>query len=442
MALFYTPSKSTKKSPHLKPNYLVADIIDLDYQGLGVAKIQGKTWFVENALPTETVQIRVTEEKRQYGLGVAQKILSASALRQTPKCTYYGACGGCQSQHIPVELQHSAKQKALFQRLQKLQEGIELMPMIVGDPWEYRRRVRLSMLFNAKTKKLEIGFRQKASSQIVAIDHCDVIEPALNNLLPKLTALFAQFAQPKSLGHMEFVSADNGVAMLLRVTQNLLEADRQLLLDFAYQHQLNLFLQDNDQIQCLYGQSPFYQLDGLRLDFDIRDFIQVNAPLNQQMVQTALDWLALTPTDHVLDLFCGMGNFTLPLSRYVQSAVGIEGVWDMVKKATRNAEQNGCLNVEFYQTDLDSSFAEQPWAKKKFNKILLDPPRSGAAFALSALVELAAEKILYVSCNPATLVRDAEILLKSGYRLAKVAMVDMFPHTGHLESISLFERKE
>lgn len=442
MALFYTPSKSTKKSPHLKPNYLVADIIDLDYQGLGVAKIQGKTWFVENALPTETVQIRVTEEKRQYGLGVAQKILSASALRQTPKCTYYGTCGGCQSQHIPVELQRSAKQKALFQRLQKLQDDIEFMPMIVGEPWGYRRRVRLSMLFNAKTKKLEIGFRQKASSQIVAIDHCDVIEPALNNLLPKLTALFAQFAQPKSLGHMELVSADNGVAMLLRVTQNLLEADHQLLLDFAYQHQLNLFLQDNDQIQCLYGQSPFYQLDGLRLDFDIRDFIQVNAPLNQQMVQTALDWLALTPTDHVLDLFCGMGNFTLPLSRYVQSAVGIEGVWDMVKKATRNAEQNGCLNVEFYQTDLDSSFAEQPWAKQKFNKILLDPPRSGAAFALSALVELAAEKILYVSCNPATLVRDAEILLKSGYRLAKVAMVDMFPHTGHLESISLFERKE
>ena len=442
MALFYTSQKPTKKAPHFSSQNQVVDIVDLDYQGLGVAKIQGKTWFVENALPTERVQMRVTEEKRQYGLAVAQKILSASAVRQTPKCAFYGVCGGCQSQHIPVEMQRFAKQKSLFRRLQNLQADVELMPMIVGEQWGYRRRARLSMLFNTKTKKLEIGFRQKGSSQIVAVDHCDVIEPVLNNLLPKLTALFMQFGQPKSVGHMELVSADNGVAMLLRVTQNLSEADRALLMAFAAQHALSLFVQDNTQIQHLCGELPFYQLNGLRLNFDIRDFIQVNAPLNQKMVQTALDWLALTPEDRVLDLFCGMGNFTLPLSRYVQSAVGVEGVWDMVEKSKANAEQNGCLNVEFYQADLDQSFAQQPWAKQKFNKILLDPPRSGASFALSALVELEAEKILYVSCNPATLVRDAEILLNSGYRLAKVAMVDMFPNTGHLESISLFERKE
>lgn len=437
MALFYTPPKTTKKSPHL-----IAEIVDLDYQGLGVAKIQGKTWFVENALPTEKVQIRVTEEKRQYGLGVTQKILVESPKRQLPQCAHYGVCGGCQSQHIPIEMQRLAKQNALFQRLQKLQSDIEFMPMIASEQWQYRRRVRLSMLFNAKTKKLDIGFRQKGSSQIVAIQHCHVIDIRLNNLLPNLTALFTQFSQPKSLGHIELVAADNGIAMLLRITQNLSEIDRTLLLEFANQHNINFFVQDDDQIKQLYGNQPYYQLDELRLHFDIRDFIQVNASLNQQMVKTALDWLDLKPTDHVLDLFCGMGNFTLPLSRYVQSAVGIEGVVAMVKKATKNAEQNGCSNVEFYQSDLDQSFADQPWAKQTFNKILLDPPRSGAAFALNGLIALAAEKILYVSCNPATLVRDAENLLNAGYTLKKVAMIDMFPNTGHLESITLFERKE
>ncbi|MDG2954989.1 23S rRNA (uracil(1939)-C(5))-methyltransferase RlmD [Bisgaard Taxon 10/6] len=438
MALFYTPQKSAKKRPHFQA--LTADIVDLDYQGLGVAKIQGKTWFIDNALPSETVQFRVTEDKRQYGFGVTQNILRASAVRQTPKCRFFGQCGGCQSQHIPPDMQREAKRQVLFQRLQKLQNDIEFMPMISGEPWQYRRRVRLSMLFNEKTRRLETGFRRKGSSQIVAIDRCEVIEPALNNLLPELTALFVRFGQPKSLGHAELVAADNGIAVLLRVTKNLTESDRTLLLDFADQRGLNLFVQDNQAIRLLHGEPPYYEIQGLRLQFDIRDFIQVNAELNRQMVATALDWLALKETDRVLDLFCGMGNFTLPLSRLVKSAVGIEGVSAMVEKAAKNAEQNHCENVEFYQTDLDSPFAGKPWAKRPFDKILLDPPRSGAAFALSALIGLQAEKILYVSCNPATLVRDAENLLQAGYRLKRAAMIDMFPHTGHLESISLFEK--
>ena len=180
------------------------------------------------------------------------------------------------------------------------------------------------------------------------------------------------------------------------------------------------------------------RLDDIRLSFDIRDFIQVNTHLNQQMVETALDWLDLNQDDHVLDLFCGMGNFTLPLAKRVKSAVGIEGVLDMVQKAQSNAQFNHIDNVEFYQADLDQAFSEQPWAKQHFNKILLDPPRSGAAFALNALCELGAESILYVSCNPATLVRDAEILRSFGYRIIKTAMIDMFPHTSHLESVTLF----
>ncbi|MGQ0287279.1 23S rRNA (uracil(1939)-C(5))-methyltransferase RlmD [Pasteurellaceae bacterium 22721_9_1] len=437
MALFYTPTKQQKKAPHL-----TLDITNLDYQGLGVAKLNGKTWFVENALPQEKVLANVLEEKRQYGRATTSKILQTSPLRQQALCSHYAQCGGCQMQHIPIELQRQTKQNALFKQLQKLQtEKINLMPMLVGEPWQYRRRLRLSIRFNPKTKQLDIGFRQKGDSQIVNIQQCHVIESPLQALLPELIQVLRQFSQPKLLGHVELTLADNGIAFLLRHSQNLAEIDRTLLLQFAQQHQLMLFVQNDEDIEHLSGEPPEYDIAGLKLQFDIRDFIQVNEALNKQMVQTALDWLDLKNNDCVLDLFCGMGNFTLPISQKVKSAVGIEGVFNMVQKAQKNAERNACLNVEFYQGNLDQPFLNQAWAQQSFNKILLDPPRSGAAFAINGLCELQAEKILYVSCNPATLVRDADMLLHSGYQLKKVAMIDMFPHTGHLESISLFEKK-
>ena len=391
MALLYSDNKPKKKTANF-----TAHILNLDYQGLGVAKINGKTWFIENALPQESVEVRVLEEKRQYGQGVTQRILRPSPQRQTPPCVYFEQCGGCQNQHIPIELQRSAKQTALVQRLSRLQpEPIHFMPLLQGEPWHYRRRVRLSVLLDSKNRKLNIGLRRKNSQQIIPIEHCLVLEQPLNDLLPKLTALFPQWTTPQ-----------------------------------------------HDSIEHWQGEQPFYRLDDdLTLQFDIRDFIQINAQLNRQMIATALDWLALNPQDHVLDLFCGMGNFTLPLSRKVKSAVGIEGVSAMVEKARANAERNGCHNVQFYRTDLDKPFINQSWAQQPFNKILLDPPRTGAAFALNALCQLQAESILYVSCNPATLVRDTEILRDAGYQLDKVAMIDMFPQTGHLESISLFRKR-
>lgn len=437
MVLRYTPPKSqqTRKK-------FVTDIVDLDYQGLGVAKIQGKTWFIENALPQEKVEVQVVEEKRHYGQGIATKILQVSHQRQRPVCTDYHLCGGCQTQHIAIDLQRQTKQNALFQRLQKLQPHVQVMPMLEGDIWHYRRRMRLSLSFNSKTKQLDIGFRQKRSQQIVNIQQCHVLTKPLNHLLSKLIVLLRNWSTPKNLGHIELVQADNGIAMLLRHTGKLAEEDRSSLIYFAKQEQLMLFLQDDHHLLQVCGDSPYYQLDnGLQLHFDIRDFIQVNKQLNQKMISTALDWLELKSTDNVLDLFCGMGNFTLPISRHVKHVIGIEGVSAMVAKAQKNAVQNQCTNVQFYQADLDKPFVHHAWATQPFNKILLDPPRAGAAFALQALCELNAEKIVYVSCNPATLVRDTEMLHTLGYRLQKVAMIDMFPHTGHLESISLFEKQ-
>ncbi|HDR1844254.1 23S rRNA (uracil(1939)-C(5))-methyltransferase RlmD [Pasteurella multocida] len=437
MVLHYTPHQSAPRT-----TTFVAEILDLDYQGRGVAKVQGKTWFIENALPQEKVEVRIVDEKRHYGHGISCKILTPHPERQSAKCAYYSQCGGCQSQHIPIDMQRQAKQQALFQRLQQLQPQTTFMPMIVAAPWHYRRRVRLSIRFHPKSKQLAMGLRQRNTQQIVNLQHCDVLEIPLSQLLPKLHLLFSTWSLPKNLGHVELVHADNGIAMLLRHTGNLAQTDRTLLTNFAQQENLMLFVQDDQQITQLHGEAPYYILrDGTKLQFDIRDFIQVNAVVNQKMIDTALEWLELTSNDNVLDLFCGMGNFTLPISRQVNQVVGIEGVGEMVEKAKRNAEQNQCDNVQFYQANLDQPFVQQHWASQHFNKILLDPPRTGAAFALHALCELGAEKILYVSCNPATLVRDTAILLQFNYRLKKVAMIDMFPNTGHLESISLFEKE-
>lgn len=444
MVLFYS-EKSAKKSQKTTASQVVT-IQNLDYQGLGVAKINGKTWFVENALPSEQVEIRVLEEKRQYGRAKAVKILQKSSKRVAPSCELYGKCGGCQMQHIPLEMQREAKQAALFQRLQKLQaEPIDFQPMIVSEDKGYRRRAKLSIALQKEGKKLELvmGFRLQNSSQIIPLTHCEVLVPELSALLPKLQTLLVDWQQKKSLGHIELVQANNTTAMLLRHIGEVSEPDRVRLQAFAEREKLSLFVMtEENHIEHWCGEVPYYEISGLKLHFSIRDFIQINGKLNEKMVQTALDWLALTEQDRVLDLFCGMGNFTLPIAQHAKKVVGVEGVEPMVEQARLNAEVNGLTSgqksVEFYQTNLDEPFIHQAWASEPFNKVLLDPARNGAFFALDHLCELRPERIVYVSCNPATLVRDAEKLVQSGYQLVKSAMIDMFPHTGHLESISLF----
>lgn len=289
---------------------------------------------------------------------------------------------------------------------------------------------------------LVVGFRQANTREIIPLNHCDILEPELNTLLPKLQQLFASWKNKKQLGHIELVQADNGVALLLRHIGELHSQDSDKLQRFVEQEDLLLFVMtDKDQISQWRGEVPYYQINGLTLHFSIRDFIQINREMNKQMVNKAIVWLDLQSTDRVLDLFCGMGNFTLPIAPLVEEVVGIEGVEPMVVQAKQNAQTNQINNAKFYQTDLDKPFVDQPWAKAYFNKALLDPARNGAYFALDHLCELQPERIVYVSCNPATLVRDAEKLIAKGYRLSQSAMIDMFPHTAHLESISLFERR-
>lgn len=435
MALFYSEkiAKKVKKSTACK----TVKIQSLDYQGLGVAKIDGKTWFVENALPSESVEIKVIDEKRQYGRAKAVKILKKSADRRKPSCAIYEQCGGCQMQHIPLAMQREVKQKALFQRLQKLQaERIDFQPMIAGNDKGYRRRAKLSAAL--QHNELAIGFKMQNSSQIVPLANCEILVRSLDDLLPKIQTLFSDWRGKKALGHIELVQADNTITMLVRNVGDLIEADRAKLYQFAEENQLSLFIMRAENcIEQVCGELPYYEINGLKLGFSIRDFIQVNATLNEQMVAKALEWLELSESDRVLDLFCGMGNFTLPIAQQAAFAVGVEGVEPMVRQARQNAQTSGLKNVEFYQTNLDDPFIDQPWAAQPFNKVLLDPARNGALFCLDHLCALHPERIVYVSCNPATLVRDTEKLVQNGYTIVKSAMIDMFPHTGHLESVTL-----
>lgn len=442
MALFYsekTAKQQAKKSVKTTFSQTVT-IQSLDYQGLGVTKIGGKTWFIENALPHEQVEIHVLEEKRHYGRAKAISILEKSTERQQPSCILYGKCGGCQMQHIPLHLQRDLKQQALFQRLQKLQSSpIDFHPMIVSNDKGYRRRTKLSIAL--QNNQLNIGFRMQNAHQIIPLQQCEVLVAPLSQLLQPLQALFSQWQQKKSLGHIELVQADNIIAMLVRNIGQFNPQDRQHLQQFAEQHSLSLFVMtDENGIVHLSGDAPYYQIHGIKLGFSVRDFIQVNGNLNEKMIDKALEWLNLSSQDRVLDLFCGMGNFTLPIAKQAGFVVGIEGVEAMVEQAKLNLLTSGLKNVEFYQTNLDEPFADKVWASKPFNKVLLDPARHGARFCLDHLSALHPEVIIYVSCNPASLVRDAEKLIQSGYKLQKAVMIDMFPHTGHLESMSLFTK--
>lgn len=341
-------------------------------------------------------------------------------------------------QHISLDLQRAAKQSALFQRLQKLQNmPIRFDPMIVGNDKGYRRRAKLSIAI--QQSKAVMGFRLQNSHQIIPLEQCEILVEPLSQLLPKLQRLIENWQHKKKLGHIELVNADNTVALFFRHLGALSVQDHHNLCQFSKTENLSLFvMSEENQIEHLCGELPYYEIQGLKLHFSIRDFIQVNKTLNEKMVEKAIQWLALSHNDHVLDLFCGMGNFTLPIAKMAKSVVGIEGVEPMVEQARVNAISNGINNVAFYQTNLDESFIDKTWAKDAFNKVLLDPARDGALFCLDHLAKLNPSHIVYVSCNPATLVRDAEKLLQFGYRLEKVAVIDMFPHTGHLESISLF----
>lgn len=432
MAQFYSAKRRVTTR-----QIITVTVSSLDPFGQGVARHNGKALFINGLLPDESAEVTLTEDKKQYARGQVKRRLTTSSERETPRCPHFGVCGGCQQQHAAVALQQRSKREAL-NRLMKH----DVDDVISGEPWGYRRRARLSVNYQPKTQKLQMGFRKANSNDIVEVVQCPVLAPNLEALLPGVRECLESLKGKRQLGHVELVSADNGPLMVLRHTAALSDEDKEKLERFSHSSGVALYLAPESEIlERVTGEEPWYSSDGLRLTFSPRDFIQVNDGVNQQMVATALSWLDVQSTDRVLDLFCGMGNFTLPLATRAQSVVGVEGVPALVAKGRENAALNHLENVTFFHENLEEDVTLQAWAKHGFDKVLLDPARAGAPGVMQHVIKLAPTRVVYVSCNPATLARDSEALLNAGYQIQRMAMLDMFPHTGHQESMVLFERR-
>ncbi|WP_456296691.1 23S rRNA (uracil(1939)-C(5))-methyltransferase RlmD [Vibrio sp. AK197] len=436
MARFFQAKKKTQ----INTKHQSVTVEKLDHHGAGLAYMDNKPLFIEGALPGEEVVTQLTESKSKYARGRLIKVITPSESRITPFCPHFEQCGGCNMQHVSVEEQRTYKQQALSELMTKFaKQQITLDPVIAGLDRGYRRRARLSVWFDKKSAQLQIGFRQKASKQIVNIKACPVLAPELNQLLPELHHCLNQFSEPSVIGHVELVKADNTRVLVVRHTRGLKNQDAKRLKRFAQQYELSLYLMAQaDHLELIQGPAPIYQETGVVIPFEPTHFIQVNQSVNQSMVSRALEWLELSKQDSVLDLFCGLGNFSLPIAQQVERVVGVEGVEEMVFKARSNAEQNQLTNAEFYHANLEAPLADEPWAKLQFNKVLLDPARAGATGVVEQLATLGASRVVYVSCNPATLARDSQSLLNQGFRLQRLCMLDMFPHTSHLESMALF----
>mgnify|MGYP001806336996 FL=1 len=439
---------SKKKKP-LPTEAVEAEIESLTHEGRGLTHVDGKTVFVDGALAGERVRFRYSRLQRRYDEGQVVEVLRASPERVTPRCPHFGVCGGCSLQHQDPVAQIRAKQASLadvFERIGKVTPERWLEPL-VADHWGYRRKARLGVRHVAKKGRTLVGFRERGNSFLADLTRCEVLHPAVGQRLQQLSATIDRLSIRDQVPQIE-VAVDESVCVLVfRVMQPPTEADLEVLLELTAEDGVRVYLQDGgvETIRPLPGQAAdlHYSLPNyhVRLDFGPSDFTQVNLELNRLMVDRALSLLEVRPDDRVLDLFCGLGNFTLPLARRVESVVGVEGEVGLVSRAEANARRNSIANARFYAADLYGELDLQPWMRESFTKALLDPPRSGALQVLDWLPRLGIDRVLYVSCYPATLARDADRLVNAlGYELKAAGVMDMFPHTAHVESMALFER--
>ncbi|MCU8023876.1 MULTISPECIES: 23S rRNA (uracil(1939)-C(5))-methyltransferase RlmD [unclassified Shewanella] len=447
MAQFFKAKPNSSKQLSAK---LSLSVEQLDHLGAGIAQHQGKVVFIPGALPDETVTVQLTEQKKNYARAKLIKVDSSSPERVEPECPHYHTCGGCDLQHMSLSGQREHKEAALLDIMAKFAgtEGGALSPALTGEGWHYRRRARLATLFDKNTKHLSLGFRAASSSNVVPISQCLVLAKPLSDLIVPFAKLLNQLSAKASLGHLELIAADNGHFAVLRITKALNDKDLAKLSAFAEQHQIHICLQDNEgQFQGVGAELvlPVYQLlddkaksDAVSLSFTPGNFVQVNGQINKAMVAQAMDWLAPAPDERILDLFCGMGNFSLPLAKMGADVIGVEGVAEMVTQARVNAKANNLDKLTFYHGDLSADLSLEPWMGK-IDKLLLDPARAGAFESLQWLKKMKPRKVVYVSCNPASLARDSAVLLERGYRLQQLGLIDMFPQTHHIEAMALFE---
>jgi 23S rRNA (uracil1939-C5)-methyltransferase len=426
-----------------------ADITNLTHDGRGVTHIAGKAVFIAGALVGERVRARYAGKHRHYDEATVEEVLSASPDRVAPRCKHFGVCGGCALQHLDPAAQIAAKQNVLlenFERIGKVQPR-DILPPLTDSPWGYRRRARLSAKFVEKKRRMLVGFRETNGRYVADIERCEVLHPAVGERIAAITALLESLDGKRDIPQIEVSAGDNLIALVLRHLQPLSDADTQALIAFGQANDLAIFLQPGgiDSVAPLWpaGAQLNFELPAydVTLDFRPLDFIQVNGGMNRRMIDHALALLDPQPSDRVLDLFCGLGNFTLPLARRAAQVVGVEGEAGLVQRARDNATKNGIANATFHSADLAVDQRATAWAKADYELVLLDPPRSGADAVLDYLPRKSTRRVVYVSCHPASLARDAGILVdKHGFKLASAGVMDMFPHTAHVESIALFER--
>ncbi|MGC3980775.1 MAG: 23S rRNA (uracil(1939)-C(5))-methyltransferase RlmD [Steroidobacteraceae bacterium] len=426
------------------------EVVDLSHEAQGIAKLDGRAVFIDGALPGETVEVQLLQKRKGVQEAKLLQVIKPSADRVDPKCQHYAMCGGCAEQHLSSERQLALKQGQLLDnmaRIAKVDVPV-ILPPLQADVWNYRRRARLGARWVPQKGRTLVGFRERNSNKLANINRCEILREPLSSLIEPLSLLIGGMSVRDKVPQVEAAVADNITALVIRILQDLTEADLQALHTFRQQHGVQIYLQREgyDSITPLHPESVqalSYGLPQFKLEFEFlpNDFIQVNGALNQQMVTLALQLLEVNDQDEVLDLFCGLGNFSLPLARHAKQVLGIEGEASLVERARQNARRNGLTNVEFMTANLFEEHKDSPFAKRKFNKVLLDPPRAGAREILPVIAKCGAQRIVYISCHPGSLARDTGILVHElGYTLKSAGVLDMFPHTAHVESVAVFER--
>jgi 23S rRNA (uracil1939-C5)-methyltransferase len=428
-----------------------AIVESLDNEGRGIARVEGKAIFIEGALPGERVEYSSFRRKPTYEQAQVVRIIKASSQRVTPACPHFGVCGGCSMQHLEPAAQTAAKQRVLEDALWHLArlKPETIFPPISGPAWGYRHRARLSVRNVAKKGGVLVGFHEKRSSYVAVMDSCAVLPRSVSDLIQPLKALIGRMSRPDRLPQIEVAIGDEQRVLVLRNLEALTADDQTLLREFADRHAIVWYLQPGGpDTAALFHPADAPPLEyslpdfGVFLHFRPTDFTQVNHGINRMLVRRAMGLLKPAPGERIADLFCGLGNFTLPIAASGATVVGVEGAKALVDRARMNAELNGLAErCEFRVANLFEATPESIAALGRLDKLLIDPPREGAAEVVKALGESAPARIVYVSCNPATLARDAAILVhEKGYALRGAGIASMFPNTSHVESIALFER--
>ncbi|MDG0996955.1 MAG: 23S rRNA (uracil(1939)-C(5))-methyltransferase RlmD [Gammaproteobacteria bacterium] len=427
-----------------------AVITDVSLDGNGVASEDGKKIFIPFTLTGERVSYRAIKKKKKFDEAHLIEIIEPSAERVEAKCPSFTVCGGCATQHITPAMQLAFKEKSVLDTLQRIGQvsAEEVIPALTDKVWGYRRRARLGVKYVMKKDAVLVGFREKNAPYIVQMSSCEVLDPKIAGLIQPFAELIYQLSIRDKIPQLECSIAENATSVVMRVLETPSEADVELLHAFQQQQEIRLLLQpaglksiyplDSLPVEPLYFTlQPF----NLRLQFTATDFIQIHAGINNKMVVQALDWLQVTATDRVLDLFCGLGNFSLPLAQLANKVLGIEGDAALIQRAKNNATLNKLNNVQFKKEDLFKVNESNSWLAQQWDLVLIDPPRSGAKEVIDQLHLIAPKKVLYVSCHPASLARDANVLVNTlGYRMTRVCVINMFPHTGHVETMALFEK--